>query len=333
MVSFTSTYHYSDLKGDVPNENLYHKSNKIIIDYLRKLYNNNKDEIIKLSLTFKQFLLYYLDSKVYKTIYDNLLYKTYMDADVSYVLQDENIYELLRVSEFKLKSLKNGGYTLLLNKLLEKIGYYNKIKLNCNIIKISKINNIFIIEDSLKNKYSCNKLVIATPKNNNIQFDFNNNELLDRINNIYNSVDGKPYIRVYTYHKGGHGLKNSMFTSNIPGKIIIMSDKIIMACYTEYINASELYNLLNKNNKNKELQIDIVYNLLKNSNIIVSKPDDIIYKLWNIGTHYINPNVNYNKLKKSIQRLTTENIILIGELFASNHGWVDSALESVNNIL
>jgi hypothetical protein len=333
LVSFTSTYHFIELKGDVPNEKLYHKANKTIINYLRKVYNNNKDEIQNLSLTFKQFLLYYTDYKVYKILHDTILYKSYMDADVGYVLEDENSYELLRVSEFKLKSLKNGGYTLLLNKLLEKLeNYKNKIILNCDIIKISKNNQKFIIENSVGNKYSCNKLVIATPKNNNIQFDFDK-DLINKINNIYNSVDGKPYIRVYTYHEKGHGLVNSMFTSNIPGKVIIMSDKIIMACYTESINAVELYNLLNKNNKNKESQIDIVYNLLKNSNINVSKPNDIIYQFWDIGTHYIQPNVNYNELKNNIKKLSKENIILIGELFASNHGWVDSALESVINIL
>jgi len=331
LVDFSSTYHYIDLKGDEPNENLYHKSNKTIINYLRKIFNENKDEIKSLSLTFKQFLLYYLDYNIYKTVHDTLLYKSYMDADVEYVLQNKNIYELLRVAEFKLKYLKNGGYTLLLNKLLEKLDK-NKIILNCNITIISKNNNKFIIKNSTGEIYSCNKLVIATPKNNNIQFNFEDNfQLVNRINNIYNSVNSKPYIRVYTYHEKGHGLKNSMFTSNIPGKVIIMSKNIIMACYTESINALELYNLLYKNNKQK--QIDIVYNLLKNSNIHISKPDDIIYNFWDIGSHSINPNINYKKLKKNIQELTKENIVLIGELFASNHGWVDSALESVNNIL
>jgi hypothetical protein len=333
VVDFSSTYHYVDLKGEEPNENLYHNANKIIIDYLRKVYQKNKDEIKSLSLTFKQFLLYYLDYNVYKTVHDTLLYKSYMDADVEYVLQDENIYELLRVSEFKLKSIKNGGYTLLINKLLEKLSNYkDKIILNCCITKISKTGDYFMIENSVGTKYSCNKLVIATPKNNNIQFDFKDNiELLNRINNIYDSVNGKPYIRVYTYHEKGHGLKNSMFTPNIPGKVIIMSNKIIMACYTESINALELYNLLKKNNKNN--QIDIVFNLLKNSNIHISKPDDIIYKFWDIGSHCINANIIYKELKKNIQELTKENIILIGELFALNHGWVDSAIESVNNIL
>jgi hypothetical protein len=333
LVNFTSTYHFIELKGIEPNENLYHKSNKTIIDYLRKVYNKNKNEINKLNLTFKQFLLYYLDYNIYKVIHDTLLYKSYMDADVKYVLKDENIYELLRVDEFKLKSLQNGGYTLLIDKLLEKLDdHKNKIILNCNIVKILKINDKFIIENITGKKYNCNKLVIATPINNNINFEFKNDiQLLNQINNIYNSVDGKCYIRVYTYHEGGHGLKNSIFTSNIPGKIIIINDKIIMACYTESINALELHNLLEKNSK--ESQINIVFNLLKNSNINVSKPNDIIYHFWDIGTHYIKPNVNYDELTKNIKELTKKNIILIGELFASDHGWVDSAIESVNNIL
>jgi len=331
---FSSTYNFVELKGDDPNEHLYHKNNKIIIKSLRKKFKENKNEIRNLKLSFKQFLLYYFDYHVYKKIHDIILYKTYMDADTEYVLKDDTIYELLRVSEFKLKYLKNGGYNLLLNKLQEIIDINNnKIIKKCCVSKISKINNNFIIENSEGIKYSCNKLVISTPKNHNIQFDFDdtNKHLIDKINDIYSSVDGKEYIRVYTYHKNGHGIKNSSFTSNIPGKIIIMNDKIIMACYTESRNAIELFNLLK--DKNKIDQINIVYNLLKNSNIDCTKPDDLIYKFWDIGTHYINPNVIYDELKYKIKDLTKNNIYLIGELFASNHGWVDSALESVNNIL
>jgi hypothetical protein len=257
-----------------------------------------------------------------------------MDADINYVLRDDTIYELLRVSEFKLKYLKNGGYNLLLNKLVEIIDNKNdKIIKKCCVVKISKINDNFIIENSEGIKYSCDKLVLATTKDHNIQFDFdeNNKHLLEKINNIYDSIDGKEYIRVYTYHKNGHGLKSSSFTSNIPGKIIIMSDKIIMACYTESRNANDLLQLLK--NKDKIDQINIVYNLLKNCNINITKPDDIIYKFWNIGTHYIKPTINYDELKNKIKELTKNNIYLIGELFASDHGWVNSALESVNNIL
>jgi len=331
---FTSTYHFQELKGSIPNENLYHNNNKIIIKYLRKKFNENKDEIIKFKFSFKQFLLYYFDYHVYKKINDILLYKSYMDADINYVLRDDTIYELLRVSEFKLKYLKNGGYNLLLNKLVEIIDNKNdKIIKKCCVVKISKINDNFIIENSEGIKYSCDKLVLATTKDHNIQFDFdeNNKHLLEKINNIYDSIDGKEYIRVYTYHKNGHGLKSSSFTSNIPGKIIIMSDKIIMACYTESHNANDLLQLLK--NKDKIEQINIVYNLLKNSNINITKPDDIIYKFWDIGTHYIKPTIIYDELKNKIKELTKNNIYLIGELFASDHGWVNSALESVNNIL
>ena len=104
-----------------------------------------------------------------------------------------------------------------------------------------------------------------------------------------------------------------------------------MTCYTECDRASELNNLLEKNNK--EQQIEIIYKLMINSGIQVEKPDDFIYVYWGVGTHYPKPNLDFKNMRKQIKNVATElNIYLVGEVFAESHGWVDCALESVNSL-
>ncbi len=318
---YVSSYHFLDYQGDIPNEKQFHKDNKIIIDFMRNIYNKNINEIIRLKLSFDEFLLKYFDFKISKVIKKNLLYLSYLNADPGYVLESETIYELLRVSDFKLSFIKSGGYNSLLDKLIDKVGRKN-IKLNTCVVTINRKISKYEIICSDETIYTCDKLIIATEKNPKISINIPN------VNSIYEMVDGCEYIRVYGYWKNGHGLTNSNRTQNLPGKVIKMDDKVLMACYTEYYNARRLHNLLSKNSKKD--QMDIVYNLLINSGINVPKLDDIIYKYWNIGTHYINPTVKFKDLRNKIKKLAKEeNVYLIGELFASSHGWVNSALESV----
>lgn len=310
-----------DLLGDSPNESKYYNANKIIIKYLKKLYKKNKYEIEQMKLTFDEFLLKYLDYKLYNIIKNNLLYLTYMNADVSYTLDNETIYELLRINNFKIKYIKPNGYTTLLKRLLEEIDK-SRIKLNCTVNIINKIGNKYeLICNNIR--YSCENLVIATEKNLNITIN------LPKVNEIYKLVDGCSYIKVYAYWINGHNIKNSIRTQNIPGKIIYINEKILMACYNESYNANKLYDLLNKNNKSS--QLNIIHSLLNNSGIKIDVPNDIIYKYWINGTHYLNPNTNFEHMRNKIKYLyKNDNISLVGELFASSHGWVNSALESVD---
>ncbi len=317
---FISSYHFIDYLGKTPNEKNFYKENKIIIDFMRQVYKKNKEEIQRLKLTFDEFLLYYFNFEVSKVIKKNILYLTYLNADPGYVLEDETIYELLRVSDFKLCFIKNGGYTSLLDKLKE--GVEQNIKLNTNVKIINRVGKKYILECDNGLVYSCDKLVIATEKNPNIFINIPN------VNNIYKLVDGCEYIRVYAYWKNGHKIKNSIKTQNLPGKVILMNDKVLMACYTEYYNAKRLYKFLVKNNKDD--QLNIIFDLLNNSGISVDRPDDITFKFWKVGTHYLNPNTDFTDMRNKIKDLAiNENVHLIGELFASSHGWVDSALESV----
>ena len=243
-----SKYHLIDLETNSkntnkPNENNFYELNKIIIEYLKKIYEKNKNKIKKNKLTFNNFLDLFLDYKISSLIKSNLLYKSYSNADVKSVLDNE-IEELLRTEDFKLLFIKKLGYTNLLNKLIEIIGIEN-IYTKKKVIKIENIANfLFKITTSNNEYYLTKKIILATESKNNIYYDLNENT--NNLLKLYNMVSGSNYIRVYSFHKKGHGLDCSYRTNGIVGKVIYINPYILMCCYTEETQAQELHKLLNE---------------------------------------------------------------------------------------
>ena len=311
-----------------PNEKKFYKINKNIIKYLKKVYNQHK-LIIKLNkYNFNEFLDLYIDLKLVNFIKSNILYHTYYKSDIKSVLYDE-IDELLRTDSFEIKYIMDGGYSKLLEKIIQVVRLEN-IKLNQDVIEIKKNNSIFEIKTSINETYRTKKIILATETKNNIKYVFEQ-KLLNMIENLYLMTSGSNYIRIYSYHSNGHGLKCSYKTSGLVGKVIYIDDKILMCVYTEEIDAYKINKLLE--NKTKLVQLEIIYNLLSKCNIPITKPDDITIKYWNIGIHYNNPGYNKEIKNTLIKELKKENIIIVGECLSDSHGWVNSALESVETNL
>ena len=307
-----------------PNEKEFYKINENIIKYLKKVYNQNKSTITLNKYNFEEFLNLYIDLELVNLIKSNILYHTYYNADVKSVLYDE-MDELLRTGKFEIKYIVGGGYTTLLEKLIQIVGLEN-IKLNHDVIEIRKNNSIFEIKTSSEQIFRTKKIILATEKQNNIKYIFESN-LVESIGSLYSMTSGSNYIRIYSYHSNGHGLKYSYKTSGLAGKVIYINDKILMCVYTEESDALKINKLLE--NKTKDVQLEIIYNLLLKSNILITKPDDIIIKYWNTGVHYNNPGYNKEIKNDLIKKLKKENIIVVGECISDSHGWVNSALESV----
>jgi len=325
-----SKYHMVDLEKNsqsskIPNEDNFYGPNKVITKYLIQLYKKNKDEIEEKKLTFGEFIDYYMDLQSGTIIKANLLYKTYLDANVHDTLNYE-FDELMRTSNFEINFIKPKGYTSLLDEIITEIGIQN-IKTSTQVKKITKQNNIFHIHTSQGQILKSNSIVLATEANPNIVLELEP-KITKLIENLYSMVSGSNYIRIYSYHKNKHGLTCSYRTNNLPGKVILMDENVLMCCYTESYQATQLLNLLRKNDK--ESQIEIIYKLLLNSHIpIATKPDDIIMKYWDIGVHYNLPNYNEEEKNNILQALAKSNIYVIGESVNKTHGWVNCALESV----
>lgn len=316
-------------KSDKPNEDDFYILHTNLIKYLKKIYQTNKKVINNDKINFEEFLDLYVELKISQLIKSNLLYKTYFNSDVGSVLYDE-MDELLRTGDFHFKYIKNGGYTLLLDKLIDIVGKKNIIT-NTNVIEIKKQSESYEIITDTNIIYRTKKIILATESVNNIIYNFSNPETTNKLNQLYQMVSGSNYIRIYSYHTNSHGLKYSYKTSGLAGKVILINDNILMCSYTEEIDSIKLKNLLE--NKPKESQCKIIYELLNKCGILITKPDDIIIKFWNSGVHYNNPGYD-KKIKKSlISELKKENIIVIGECISDSHGWVNSALESVELVL
>lgn len=328
--SAISKYHMVDLETKKenlvkPNEDNFYYSNKIVTKYLSQLYHKNKKEIEDKKLTLDEFIDYYMDLQTGTIIKSNLLYKTYLDANVPDTLKYE-FDELLRTKDFPINFIKPNGYTSLLNNLVLEIGETN-IKLSNQVKKISRQDNIYQIETNQGQIYKSNSIVLATETNPEIIFDLKP-KIINCIKTLYSMVPGSNYIRIYSYHEIPHGLTCSYRTNNLPGKVILINEHILMCCYTESYQATQLYNLLNKNDKAS--QIEIIYKLLSNSHIpIANKPDDIVMKHWDNGVHYNSINYDEDEKNKILDELAQDNLYVIGESVNKTHGWVNCALESV----
>ena len=322
---FTSVYHLPDLKGDPPNGPKYYSNNNIIFKYLKNKYAENKDEISRLKLSFRDFLYYYLPFAAANTILLNALYSSSLDGDVDYLLTTEFSYDILRTHDENMFYIKSGGYNKLLDKLIELIGKSN-IKLSSSVKYIDYLEDKQIYQISLNSdeKYLTKKVVMATDFNSSIKFNVQSG-LTDLINKCYSSIGSVEYIRIYSFHKDGHGLANAIKLEGLTGKTMIMSKNILMLCYTEGVNA----NLLNNSIKDleKQDQIDFIYKLFQNHNIDISKPDDIYIKFWQVGMHY--PKPNCSNLSEQLDQMKQYNFEMIGEAVARTHGWVNSAISTV----
>jgi hypothetical protein len=328
---YTSIYHLTDLQGDEPNNPLYYDNFKNIYKFVKNKYNIHKSEIKTNKLSFKEFLELYFPYKVSNTILDNSLYSTNFNSDPELFLNNEFLYDCFRIEDTKMMFIKNSliknnsdsGYDFLINKLLENIIIKNII-LNTNVIEINQKNEFYEVITN-DNIFTTKKIVLATDINSNIKFNLSN-DIQKLLNHIYNSIGSVPYIRIYSYHKEGHNLKNSCKTRGLIGKTIIIDDNFLMLCYNESNHALNLNNLLSK--LDKVGQIDALYKLFINHNINITKPHDIFIQYWNVGMHYCKPNFN---IENELEILKTKyNIVIIGELVSTSHGWVNSALNTIN---
>jgi hypothetical protein len=327
--SFTSVYDYPDLPPNQdpskPNGPDFYSNNKIIFEYLKKKYAENKDEIIRLKLSFRDFLYYYLPFKAVKYILDNASYYTSLNGDVDYLLKNEFSYDILRVEDEKLLYIKDGGYNKLLDKLIEQIGLPN-IKLNSDVKQVDFLSdkNIYKVTLQDNQSYLAKRLIVTAYAKSNIIYNVQPG-LSDLIKQIYESIGSVPYIRIYSYHSDGHNLVNPIRLDGLTGKTMIMSKNILMLCYTEAINATNLYSAIK--DLEKQDQIDFIYKVFQNHNIQITKPDDIYVKVWEVGMHY--PKPNCTDLSKQLDQMAQYNFKMIGEAVAKKHGWVDSALSTV----
>ena len=284
------------------------------IKNIKKMYKENKEYVN--DLTMKEFLIKYFGTKFTNNFIENCEYRDFLDSSVEYFIKYYNINDMSH-TDYKVLVI---SWMNLVSKLI-----LPNCKKNYSVTKIKKLKNgLFLIN----NQYITKKIIMATT--------------LKGLNLLNNLIDFKysdyigtiPFVRIYTWHKDGYDkskIKHYNLVKNQLQKIIIMSDKVLMASYSDNKNANYWKSIINKD---KKTQIKKVENKLKELNINIDTIDDIEIVYWNEGIHYYKPfnNMKFSQILKKLSN-PTDNIYVIGEIVSKKQGWVEGCIESVNRIL
>ena len=212
----------------------------------------------------------------------------------------------------------------LINKLKQNIS----IKLNTNVSNVMCKDNTYSVYTKDTTYYS-KKIIFALSI---IPLNYFMKKLQCEINYM-KYIGVMKYMRIYTYHKNGHNFKSNMvggynilIDRNPLQKIIVISDKILMAAYCDNMNAIYWEKM-----QQNELKKKLLYWLRK---VVpcTTEIDDVVCKLWDEAVHYYKPNNNIKTMVKKLQQ-PMENVYVVGEVVSMRHGWVEGAISSVNSII
>ena len=323
FTEFKSIMDYSQLFQPVDVE--------VIINKLKTFYKKYPE---LRNITFKQFFIKILGTKLYKKFTISSGYTDYENADLYETLYNYGMDD------------NKGGWTGLFvpwKKIVETL--YDKIgskhfKFRQNIIQIHKIREnpcIFEIISENGDIYHCNKVIVATTIEGI-------KKLIPDKFKIYQQIHGQPFLRLYGKFTKKSATIMKQYVPNytiVPGplqKIIpINSDNgVYMIAYSDNINAIMLKDHLKNIPENRKLYCDLIEQSLgiPNGTLELTAIKDFY---WPIGTHYYDP---LNKLQfknrddflKEAQN-PEKGIIVVGEAVSRYQGWVEGALESVEAVL
>ncbi len=285
---------------------------------IKTIFEQNKKTIKNKGYTMKEFLIKYFGLSFTKEFILNCEYHDFLNSDVEYFIKYYDINDMTH-EPYNVLII---NWIDLINKLVKK-NCYN----NVNVINIKKNNDTFndtfnvITKDNI---YSCKKIIFATSLKPLIKLSKN------IININYKKYIGTvPFVRIYCYYKKGYSDNLSHYTivKNKLQKIIKINKNILMASYCDSSNAL-YWNKVKKLDKNK--QIKIVSEYLNELNI-KGTINDIIIAYWDDGVHYYKPTKDLHKTIKTLSK-PTNNVYVVGEIISYKQGWVEGAIQSVDNI-
>jgi len=304
---------YDKSKLVVNYENIHKINFKSVLNELKKSYNEKYK-----NYTFKLFGNKILGPKLYKDFVKYIGYSDYENEDAL-----ETIYNYGFEDNISGTNILNIKWNLLLDGLCKNINYKK-----ADVIKIIDNKDNFNVLTNGKIIIGL-KVVIASTIDTV-------KKLLPKYK-IYNNIKGQPFLRTY----GKFDKKSTVLVNNIingytivngPIKKIIPINKdngIYMIAYTDNKDAIYFKNHV----ENKEF---FCREIEKALNIDSLKLIAIKSFYWNIGTHYYIPLPDeYNNRNEFIHKCQNpqKNIFVVGELISLNQGWIQGALESVENII
>ena len=301
--------------------------------YLKLLYNKNPEKYS--GKTFKQFAQPILGKELYQKFLICSGYSDYENEDINDTLYnygfDDNYDDWIGLSI---------SWKKLIQTMCKFIGD-NKIKTSYNVtgIKLSDNPSGFVISSEKGKRLFCNKVIMATTISSVLNLVPGANER----NSIYQQIHGQPFLRIYAkFSKKSIPMIQELVskTTVVPGplhKIIPINPEngIYMIVYTDNKDAE----LIKKYKKNTTENRTILEKLLEAS---LGAPQDSLEILsmvdfyWTEGTHFYEPlKKSFSSRKEFIRKAQhpIPGMLIVGEMIALHQGWVEGALESVEDVV
>lgn len=282
--------------------------------------------------TFEIFAKNILGENVYNLFVITSGYSDFEKSDIHDVLfdyeMDDNIHlDFLQVIE----------WDKLIKKLVDSINIKN-IHFSTKIIKIKmNLSNYGCVSENGEIIYG--KKVIISTTINGIKY------LVPKIMqfDIYNKIHSQPFLRLYgKFSKESNFLVKQIVKKYtiIPGplqKMIPVDSKngIYMIAYSDNKNALYLKPYIKNVETNRAILCNIIEKTL-NLPMNTLKLLKIKGYYWQTGTHYYEPIGKTFKNRKTFINTAQhphKNMLIVGEVISTHQGWVEGALESVENAI
>jgi hypothetical protein len=289
---------------------------KKVVKHLRQEYE--KAPFNFKGKTFKQFAIDILGIPVYNKYMECSEYTDYEKADV---------YETLY--NYGLDDNESGwtGIMIPWKMLIDKMADEVAIRYSQDVEQIIKTRDDHVILKTKEGKtFECAQLILATT--------ITSLRNLLPYNRGYKTIEGQPFLRLYgKFDKESAEImaREVPKMTIVPGplkKMIPMGQGVYMIGYTDNKMAESLKPKIENTELNREFMCRLIEKSLgigRNTIKMTAMRD----YYWPIGTHYYKPNFINHQLLQNPE----PGIIVVGEVVSKKQGWVEGALESVDNVV
>lgn len=289
------------------------------INQIFDTYHKHKNELINIS--FESFVNIYFSAEFVAKLRRIVSYNDFWYADVHDTIANYPLKEILPNNNVPFYSIK-GGWASVLEGVLNLINDKTKLHTSEEVTEINWVNRIITTS---KHLYKTNRLFICT----NIDINKIKLNIPSELLNTFNQIGSIPFVRFYAYYPTKHNVKNTYYVPGPLTKMIPMTENILMIAYSDNNNAIQLHDILKNHSSSNEIRNNfnkLVGNSQKDGPYQSKYFTDFVYKYWEHGIHYYIPHT-----EKIITNI--DNIYLVGEMVSQNQGWVEGALNSVNETL
>ena len=298
--------------------------------------------------TFKKFATSVLGKNKYD---DFVMCAGYTDYE------NEDAYDVLYHYNFDDNYNRWMGFSVpwktLVDKIVDSLESGHHIISNTEVTRVKKYDNVYyeittkhphhpLNQTQSKKKYYCEKVVIATDIDGIKDLIQYNSSIPEEVSDLYSQIKGQPFLRLYAKfsRESIPILKDKIKSVTIiPGpmqKVIPMDPDhgVYMIIYSDNDDADFFKKYFKNNEKNRTALNEMLENALDSKEKL--RIENIKDFYWKNGTHYYTPLTSeFDTRQRFIAKAQHPdvNILVVGEVISLHQGWVEGALESVEQTL